>query len=77
MIRFYSDPDEFSGWNGNTAASITFNQTVRQRSDACNWPTYESVVGGLPNHKLFGPGNEGVSSGQGKVPYNQLKQEMR
>lgn len=76
-IRFYKDPDEFKGWNGNDEKIVTFSQSMKQRGSACSFDLFESATRGLPR-ALFGPGNEGSCDGaHGRVPFDRLKSEMR
>jgi glycosyltransferase involved in cell wall biosynthesis len=76
LIRFYQDPDEFGNWNGEKEQVITFCQDMERRGPACNYQLFEEVTRPFPR-KLFGPGNDQPGFGMGKVPYEQLKQEMR
>lgn len=77
LIRFYKDPKEFHSWTGHKERVVTFAQHMQQRDQACNFTFFEQVTRPFPRC-LFGPGNEGVGDwGAGKVPFDQLKQEMR
>lgn len=77
LIRFYKDPDEYGPWNGQTKQVITLAQSMQQRNQACNFDFFEETTRIFPR-KLFGPGNENVAPwSQGKIPYDQLKQELR
>ena len=77
MIRFYVDTEEFKGWTGEELNVITFGQSMHKRGQACNFPFFHDVTS--PFHrKLFGTETEEIKPyGQGKVPFEQLKLEMR
>lgn len=77
VIRFYKDPKEYYGWKGHQKRVITFAQHMEQRNHACNFSLFELVTRPFNRH-IFGPGNEKHAPwGSGKVPYEQLKEEMR
>jgi hypothetical protein len=76
IIRFYKDPEEYKNWNGNTKRVITVAQHMERRNQACNFKLFEEVTRSFDRH-LFGPGSETLNWGSGKVPYEQLKEEMR
>lgn len=76
LIRFYKDPDEFSGWNGHKKEVVTFAQHMKQREPATNYSEFETVTRSF-NRKLFGPGSEELDWGMGKVPYKELKAAMQ
>lgn len=75
VIRFYKDPNDYGPWNGNNNRVITFAQSMKNRGAACNFQLFEETTRPFPRY-LFGPGNEGLSWSTGKVPFEQLKQEM-
>lgn len=78
IIRFYKDPDDYGPWNGDNARVITFAQHMKQRNQACNFDMFETATRPFPRH-LFGPGNDalGVDWATGKVPFEQLQEEMK
>jgi hypothetical protein len=76
LIRFYKDENEFKDWNGGKENIITFAQSMEQRSSHCNFNTFVTVTEGMPR-TLFGPGNEHHDFSPGKVPFDQLKTELR
>lgn len=76
LIRFYKDPDDYGPWNGDTERIITFAQHMKSRNQACNYDFFEQTTRPFNRH-LFGPGNEGESWTSGKVPFEQLQDEMR
>lgn len=75
-IRFYKDPNEYKGWTGQKKRVITFAQSMQQRDRACNFTIFEQVTRSY-NRRLFGPGSENLDWGAGKVPFDQLKQELK
>lgn len=76
LIRFYKDENEFKDWNGKKEEVITFAQSMEQRGSHCNFNTFVTATEGLPR-ALYGPGNEHHDFSPGKVPFDQLKQELR
>ena len=77
LIRFYKDPEIYDGWNGQTEHVVTFAQDMLNRNQACNFDLFELATRPFPR-KLFGSNSEKVGSwGMGKVPFEQLKKEMR
>lgn len=75
LIRFYKDPDDYGPWTGENKRVITFAQHMQKRGPACNYQFFENCTRPFNRH-LFGPGNEGKDWTTGKVPFEQLKQEM-
>jgi len=75
-IRFYKDPLEYKGWTGEKERVITFAQHMQRRDRACNYSFFEEVTRPFPRC-LFGAGSEDCGFGAGKVPFEQLKQEMK
>lgn len=77
MIRFYKDPNEWMGWNGNIAQVMTIGQSMIKRAEACNWNVFNQATAGYPR-KLYGPENEEASDiWAGLVSYNELRQALR
>lgn len=76
LIRFYKDPDDYGPWTGENNRVITFAQHMKKRNQACNYSFFEATTRPFARH-LFGPGNEGEDWTSGKVPFDQLKEEMR
>lgn len=77
LIRFYKDPEQYSGWTGHQKRVITFAQHMKARDQACNYTFFEKTTRSF-DRCLFGPGSENVGKwGAGKVSYGQLKQELR
>ena len=77
LIRFYKDPEQYKDWTGKKKRVINFSQNMKSRDKACNFSFFEEVTRPFKRH-LFGPGNNNVGDwGSDKVPYEQLKQELR
>lgn len=76
MIRFYKDPDEYGGWEGNIHQIMTLSQSMKKYWIGSNYNLFHIVCKGLPV-KLFGPGNEGTPEDGGMLTYEQMKQELR
>lgn len=78
IIRFYKDENEYKDWYGTNNRIITFAQSMKQRGTHCNFDLFEKVTRPFPRH-LYGPGNDeiGVDWASGKVPFEQLKEELR
>lgn len=77
LIRFYKDPNEFSGWNGNTQEVVTFAQSMRSRGAFCNFDAFAKDTKGL-NAYVYGPGNEDANElNGGQLEYDMLKKKMR
>lgn len=77
MIRFYKDPDEFIGWNGNNARLISFVQSPAQRGIFCRYDIMEQIMGGFPSD-LYGTDTETIPGiGRGRVDYETQKQILR
>lgn len=72
-IRFYKDPEEYGGWEGDIASVMTVAQYMRKRADACHFDIFQKVT--EPFYvQLFGPGNEAAGAiSVGEVPYADLK----
>lgn len=77
MIRFYKDPEEFSGWVGNVPGVLTIAQSMRQRDSACNWSFFDEATRPFPRC-LLGPGNDDCGDvWGGQVPYEEMKRKLR
>lgn len=77
MIRFYKDPDEWTGWTGDKVSVVNFTQSLKQRADFTGYHTIEKVFQGLPA-KVYGPGNEDLGELHGGLLTNdQQHQTMR
>ncbi len=77
LIRFYKDPDEWTGWTGDDRVVINFTQSLKSRGDFTGYKTVTKVFEGIPA-KVYGPGNDdlGILSG-GQLSNEQQIQTMR
>ena len=75
LIRFYKDPDEWSGWHGEDAVVINFTQHLQQRDPYTNYKFWEAATHDLPRLPM-GPGSE-VIGGTGEMPYAEMKAWLR
>lgn len=76
VIRFYKDPAEFKGWNGETEEVMTVAQSMKQRREYCGYDIFHESTKGL-NVKLYGPNNENAEEDAGMLDYEGLKKKMR
>lgn len=76
MIRFYKDPDELNGWNGNDRIISTFSQAMPIRSVACSYEAFRAATNGLPR-VLYGPKNESSDMSGGLLSYDEMKKVLR
>jgi hypothetical protein len=75
LIRFYKDPEEWSGWTGEDPVVINFTQHLRQRDPYTNWGFWEQATAGL-NRQALGPGSE-VIGGPGSLTDEAMKERLR
>lgn len=75
LIRFWMDPEEYSGWTGHVPEVINFTQHLRQRDPYTNWRFWEAATEGLPRIPM-GPGSE-VIGGTGERSYDDMKAALR
>lgn len=59
MIRFYKDPDEYTGWTGDDERVLNFTQSLKSRGAFCGFEAYMGATRGLPR-VLYGPNNENM-----------------
>jgi glycosyltransferase involved in cell wall biosynthesis len=75
LIRFYKDPREWCGWEGDDNRVINVTADLAQRGDATNWRFWEAATQGLPRLPL-GRGSE-VIGGPGEMPLDQMQTWLR
>jgi hypothetical protein len=75
LIRFYKDPQEWSGWTGEHERVINISAHLYQRGEATNWRFWEEATAGLPR-LCAGPGSEDMG-GPGELSLEELKGELR
>ncbi len=76
LIRFWKDPDEWTGWNGGIPRVLHLGQDVIKRAKACSYDFYEKVTRPFPR-LLIGSGSEVVPWGVGKCAFHDMKEAMR
>lgn len=76
LIRFYKDPDEWSGWTGETAAVLNVTQNLKQRGAFCGYDFWDRATDGLPRI-VAGPGSEILDYGTGLVSEEDMKSFLR
>lgn len=76
VIRFYKDPDEFKGWNGNDRVIVTFAQGMPIRGAACSYDVFETATRGYPR-VLYGPKNQASEMDGGLIPYDSMKKVLK
>ncbi len=57
VIRFYKDPEEYTGWTGENRKVVNFTQSLQARGRFVGASTFQRVTAGLPR-TVYGPGNE-------------------
>lgn len=83
MIRFYKDPNEYTGYLGTTERIVNVSQAlfggreVKSRGDHMSLQLFNKVVTGLP-WKVFGPDNENAGENNGGLlSHEDMKQMLR
>lgn len=75
LIRFYKDPEEWSGWRGDVGVVTNVTQNLYQRHPATNWEYWSLATDDLPSLPV-GEGSE-VINGVGKLPFHLMKEMLR
>ena len=75
LIRFYKDPDVWTGWTGESPRVINITQHLRQREPYTNWTFWNEVTRHLPAEAM-GPGSEDIF-GPGELTFDQMQQSLR
>lgn len=76
MIRFYKDPEEFSGWTGEKARVMTIAQSFKRRGEHCGYAWFERVTEGFPRI-VYGTENQDLGElNGGNRTYSELKQNL-
>ena len=71
LIRFYADPDEWTGWTGEYGHVINITQRMFQRGSACSPWFWEQATEGLPAVPL------GEGTPTGILPLAEMKARLR
>lgn len=75
LIRFYKDPDEWTGWTGEESVVINVTQNLRDRHPFTNYEFWDQATQGLPRMPL-GPGSE-THGGAGSLTYEEMRGWLR
>lgn len=75
LIRFYKDPAEWKGWNGDEVQVVNVTQGLYQRHPATNWEFWDMATDGLPRTPL-GDGSD-LIGGRGNVPFKEMQKWLR
>jgi hypothetical protein len=77
MIRFYKDPDEFNGWNGDTVRVINISQSLFARRVFCHYDQIMATTVGFP-FLVYGNANDNLGPlNGGELTYENLKGVLR
>lgn len=76
LIRFYKDPDEWSGWTGDVQTVTNFTQSMLERAMFCNAQFYAEATKGLPTMP-GGDGSEMLPGGMGRVSLEAMQNALR
>jgi glycosyltransferase involved in cell wall biosynthesis len=78
LIRFYADPDEWTGWTGEDARVLNIAQhdaVPHARDEWLNWRFWEEATAGLP--RVFAGSHSEKVGGLGKLPLDDMKALLR
>ncbi len=75
LIRFYKNPDEWTGWTGVNPAVINFTQHLRQREPYTNYRFWHEATDGLERIPM-GPGSEAIG-GTGEMSLELMQEALR
>lgn len=75
LIRFYKDPQEWTGWIGSESSVINITQHLMQRGNATNGEYWRRATLGLPA-KALGPGST-VLGGPGELTLLEMQTWLR
>jgi hypothetical protein len=75
LIRFYKDPEEWRGWEGEYETVCNFTQHLAQREPYTNYGFWDAVTRGL-RRVAYGPGSE-VIGGPGALTTEDMKRALR
>lgn len=78
MIRFYKDPDEYTGWTGDEQRAVNFTQSLKERGRFTGYDIIRRVFRDLPGAKVYGPNNDDLGElNGGLLKYSDMLQLMR
>jgi hypothetical protein len=75
LIRFYADPQEWQGWQGDDPLVINITQNLYQRHPYTNYDFWNQATMDLPRMAL-GPGSEEIE-GSGPLTYYEMQGWLR
>lgn len=75
VIRFWRDPEEWSGWTGEEPVVVNVTQRLKQRDPWTNYRFWTEATAGLPTMPV-GEGSEEIG-GTGRVSYEDMKSWLR
>jgi hypothetical protein len=75
LIRFYKDPDEWYGWDGEYETVCNFTQHLAQREPYTNFGFWEATTRGL-RRAAYGPGSEAIG-GPGSLTTEDMQRALR
>ena len=78
LIRFWGDPDEYTGWTGDDPKVLNIAQhhdTAHGRDEWLNWAFWEEVTKPLP--RVFAGTHSELIGGRGQVSYDDMKALLR
>jgi glycosyltransferase involved in cell wall biosynthesis len=78
LIRFYADPDVWTGWTGTERVVINITQHLYQRDPYTNWLAWDSAKRAVPSVPFLalGPGSEEIG-GPGALSYDDMRRWLR
>jgi len=76
LIRFYKDPEEWSGWTGQISKVITVAQSMKIRGSSCNYIAFRNITSPF-ERMLYGPGNGDSGIHGGELSFSDLKKAYR
>lgn len=77
LIRFYKDPDEYNGWQGDKLQVITIAQSFKKRGEHLGFSVFDRATANF-KRKVFGTENADLEEmNGGLVDHQHLKNELR
>lgn len=76
IIRFWKDPDEWTGWNGDVVSVTNVTQNMTERGGFCNLEFYRHATRDLPAMPM-GPGSEQLPGGIGAQTLENMQRGLR
>ncbi len=76
LIRFWKDPDEWSGWTGEEVAVLNVTQNLQQRGAFCGYDFWDAATTGLPRI-AGGVGSEVLEYGTGQLSLDEMQSLLR